>query len=199
VLNHFKITILILLILLLFYPLESYSHSGRTNSSGCHNRRGGGYHCHGSSNYRPSIYKSSLNNKITIPSYTNSKGIPEPQKIKRIIDGDTFVLEDKKIIRLIGVDTPEKKTNEYFHKEATEFLRKLIEGKKVILKEDKRKTDKFGRSLYYIHLQDGTFVNAEIVKNGYGSVFTKYPFKHQKVFINYQKKAKEEGKGKWSK
>ena len=24
-----------------------YSHGGRTNSEGCHNQRGGSYHCHG--------------------------------------------------------------------------------------------------------------------------------------------------------
>ena len=25
-----------------------HSHSGRTNAEGCHNQRGGSYHCHGS-------------------------------------------------------------------------------------------------------------------------------------------------------
>lgn len=37
------------LIILSFYYSESFAHSGRTNSDGCHNnRKTGGYHCHNS-------------------------------------------------------------------------------------------------------------------------------------------------------
>jgi len=38
------IRILMTTILLLSFL---YSHGGRTNSQGCHNQRGGSYHCHG--------------------------------------------------------------------------------------------------------------------------------------------------------
>lgn len=37
----------IITILLVFVSYYSFAHSGRTNSSGCHNdRKNGGYHCH---------------------------------------------------------------------------------------------------------------------------------------------------------
>jgi len=35
-----------MLSIILFVTL-AYSHGGRTNSEGCHNQRGGSYHCHG--------------------------------------------------------------------------------------------------------------------------------------------------------
>ena len=31
----------------IFISTLLYSHGGRTNSEGCHNQRGGSYHCHG--------------------------------------------------------------------------------------------------------------------------------------------------------
>lgn len=43
-----------LFFVLAFGSLESFSHSGRTNSEGCHNnRKTGGYHCHNGSRVRP--------------------------------------------------------------------------------------------------------------------------------------------------
>ena len=44
-----KIIQYLILKLLLIFPLESYSHGGGLNKSGCHNNRStGDYHCHGS-------------------------------------------------------------------------------------------------------------------------------------------------------
>ncbi len=36
----------------------AYSHGGRTNSDGCHNQRGGSYHCHGKKSKKTSKQKS---------------------------------------------------------------------------------------------------------------------------------------------
>ena len=49
-----------LIFLMLFFSVKSYTHSGRTNSSGCHNnRKTGGYHCH---RYSPQSQKNSIFN-----------------------------------------------------------------------------------------------------------------------------------------
>jgi len=54
-------------------------------------------------------------------------------RVKRVVDGDTIVLQTGERVRLIGVDTPEtKRPNtpvEYFGREATEFTRRMVEGK----------------------------------------------------------------------
>lgn len=126
------------------------------------------------------------------------------QKVKRIIDGDTFVLDNGIKVRLIGVDTPEtvhpKKEVQYFGKEASAFTKKLIDGKKVRLEYDVQKYDRYGRLLAYVYLEDGTFLNAELVKQGYANVSTFPPnVKYEQLFINLQKEARENNRGLWQK
>jgi len=57
--------------------------------------------------------------------------------VQRVVDGDTIVLDIGLKIRLIGVDTPEtkhpSKPVEYYGKEASEFTRRMCEGKQVRL------------------------------------------------------------------
>ena len=122
----------------------------------------------------------------------------------RVVDGDTIVVEidgKHEKIRLIGVDTPEtvhpSKPVEYFGKEASEFTKSMVEGKQVRIEFDWQKRDKYGRLLAYIFLTDGTFVNAEIVKQGYGHAYTRFPFKYLDEFRRYEKEAREKGLGLW--
>ena len=57
---------------------------------------------------------------------------------------------------------------------AYKFTKDLVEGKRVSLEFDVEKNDKYGRLLAYVYLRDKnkTFVNAEIVKQGYASLMT---------------------------
>ena len=95
--------------------------------------------------------------------------------VKRVIDGDTIQLSNGEQVRLIGVDTPEtkhpRKPVEYFGKEASAFTKKMVEGKSVRLEYDWQRRDIYGRTLAYVYLTDGTFLNAEIIKQGYGHVY----------------------------
>lgn len=124
----------------------------------------------------------------------------------RVVDGDTIVVdlgERREKVRLIGVDTPETvhpaKPVEYFAKEASDFTRRMVEGKEVCLKFDWQQRDKYKRLLAYVYLLDGTFVNAEIIKQGYGFAYTRYPFKYMDKFRGHQMEAKEKRKGLWGK
>ncbi len=124
--------------------------------------------------------------------------------VKRVIDGDTIVLWNRERVRYIGIDTPElhhpKKPIEYLAKEAKEFNEKLVGGKKVNLKFDVEKRDKYGRLLAYVYLEDGTFVNADILKEGYAQLLTIPPnVKHVELFIRSQREARENNRGLWSK
>jgi len=120
----------------------------------------------------------------------------------RVVDGDTIILDRKERIRLIGVDTPEtkdpRKPVQYFGQEAYEFTRKLAEGKRVRLEYDWDKNDNYGRTLAYVYLEDGTFLNAEIIKQGYGFAYTRFPFKYLEVFRQYGREARENERGLWA-
>lgn len=119
----------------------------------------------------------------------------------RVVDGDTIVLDGQETIRLIGVDTPEtkdpRKPVEAFGQEAYEFTKALVEGKKVRLEYDQERIDKYGRTLAYVYLDDGTFVNAQIILQGYGHAYTAFPFKYMENFRNYERMARERGLGLW--
>jgi micrococcal nuclease len=121
----------------------------------------------------------------------------------RVIDGDTIVLSNGEKVRLIGVDTPKtkhpKKPVEYYGKEATAFTKKMVGGKVVKLKYDVQRRDKYGRLLAYVYLMNGTFLNAEIIKQGYGHAYTRFPFKYMEQFKQYEKEARENKRGLWTK
>lgn len=135
--------------------------------------------------------------------------------VTKAIDGDTIKLSNGKHVRLIGIDTPEsryntklardsKKTGQDMNaiikmgKKASEFTRKLVQGKKVRLEYDVTKYDKYGRILAYVYLEDGTFVNAKIIEEGYAQVMTIPPnVKHADEFLKLQREAREKGRGLW--
>jgi micrococcal nuclease len=84
-------------------------------------------------------------------------------------------------------------------KEAAEFTRRLVQDKTVRLELDVQQRDKYGRLLAYVYLEDGTFVNAEIMKAGYAQVMTIPPnVKYQDLFLEFQREAREQGRGLWS-
>jgi endonuclease YncB( thermonuclease family) len=97
------------------------------------------------------------------------------------------MLDGNERVRLIGVDTPEtvhpNKPVERFGKEASAFTTKLVQGKRVRMEYDWQRTDKYGRTLGYVYLEDGRFVNAEIIKQGYGFAYVTYPFSTWKNFV----------------
>jgi micrococcal nuclease len=107
----------------------------------------------------------------------------------RVIDGDTIVVSingTKETVRLIGVDTPEtvdpRSPVEPGGPEASAFTKKMVEGQMVRLEYDKQRRGKYGRLLAYVYLQDGTMLNTEIIRQGYGRAYLKYPFSMKETF-----------------
>jgi endonuclease YncB( thermonuclease family) len=49
-----------------------------------------------------------------------------------------------------------------------------------------------------VFLEDGTLVNAEIIRQGYGFAYTKYPFSLMEEFRELQREARDEGRGLWA-
>lgn len=125
----------------------------------------------------------------------------EIYKVKRVIDGDTLLLINGERVRLIGVNTPEtkhpQKPVEYFGKEAHLFTKQMVEGKEARFEFERQKRDRYGRLLAYVYLSDETFLNAEIIKQGYGFAYTRFPFKYMEEFRRYEREARENRKGLW--
>jgi micrococcal nuclease len=125
----------------------------------------------------------------------------EIYKVKRVIDGDTLLLVNGERVRLIGVDTPEtkhpQKPVQYFGREAYLFTKQMVDGKEARFEFERQKRDRYGRLLAYVYLLDGTFLNAEIIKQGYGFAYTRFPFKYMEEFRRYEREAKENRRGLW--
>lgn len=122
--------------------------------------------------------------------------------VHRVIDGDTIQLSTGERIRLIGVDTPEMKDKRpavrALAQEAAAFVRRSVEGKPVSLEYDRAPRDRYGRTLAYVYLEDGMFLNAEIIRQGYGFAHTRFPFKYLEEFRRLQREARDTHRGLWS-
>ncbi len=164
----------------------------------------------GEANLNFAVNINLLNDYFPIPinrdlnEYTGQKFYP----IKKFVDGDTFWIdngtEKGEKIRFIGVDTPESRKTfnkevGYYGKEAKNYVENLLRGKKVRLEYDVDSYDRYGRTLAYIYLEDGTFLNAKLIKEGYAVVMTVPPnVKYVDLFVKLQKEARENKKGLWN-
>ncbi len=144
---------------------------------------------------------------ILLPAFVASPGGSTTVQVVRVIDGDTIrvccVFGDRVTVRYVGIDTPEihhpMKGVERAGKEAAEANRKLVDEKTVRLEFDVQQLDRYGRTLAYVYLEDGTFVNAWLVKNGYAMVMTVPPnVRHQELFLKLQREAREARRGLWA-
>lgn len=128
-------------------------------------------------------------------------------KVVRVVDGDTIKVKiggRVETVRLIGVDTPEtvdpRRSVQYFGREASDFVTDLAEGEEVRLEADRQcaNRDKYRRLLRYVYLPDGKLLNAEIIVQGYGFAYTKYPFSRMKEFRKLQRTARRAARGLWA-
>ena len=149
------------------------------------------------------LFSTSSANDIPLPvtdELLRSLGLDrEYHKCISVADGDTLTLEGLGAVRLIGVDTPEKNHPklpvQFLSKEAGAFTEKICLGKKIRLNYDLYDKDKRGdyqRVLGYVYLEDGTFLQEELIKNGYAIAYTKYPMDERKKaqFLAWEEGAK---------
>ena len=83
-------------------------------------------------------------------------------RVVKIIDGDTFKLQNNQTVRLASVDAPE--IGNCCSQEAAAALSDLILGKKVVLLEPY--SDKYNRIIALV-VSRGQIINEVMVRNGY--------------------------------
>lgn len=118
----------------------------------------------------------------------------ETASIAYVHDGDTIHLDDKRKVRLIGIDTPElahrRKKHNYpvqaYALEARDFARQLIQqyGNKVGLMLGIEPADHYGRQLFHIQLSDGSLLQTRLLQAGLAIAYTTPP--NQQLSLCYQ-------------
>jgi site-specific DNA-methyltransferase (adenine-specific) len=98
--------------------------------------------------------------------------------VKEVISPELLRLNNDLIIRLIGVKKDESKNGS-----ATEFLKEKTKGQKVFLRFDDTKYDSENRLFAYLYLQNKTFLNAHLIKNGFALVDENVDFKYKSKFL----------------
>ncbi|PKF62299.1 nuclease [Psychromonas sp. psych-6C06] len=85
----------------------------------------------------------------------------ETVTLKKINDGDTVTLENGRLVRFIGINTPEinhrnpQKSDPYAQQAKALLERYIRPGDKLHLVFDKSKQDKYGRKLAYVYSKTG--------------------------------------------
>ena len=136
--------------------------------------------------------------------------------IVRAVDGDTAVVRidgQEKRVRFLGVDTPEtvhpNKPVQFYGKEASNFTKESLNGRRVWLEYDSNPQDRYGRHLAYIWLENPAAINessiresmfnAKLLLGGYAKVMIIKPNKrYEAEFRKFQEEAKRARLGVWS-
>lgn len=136
--------------------------------------------------------------------------------VTSVTDGDTFDIQypngTEDTVRLLGVDTPEANdemspsefdgANEQcldsWADRATSFVERNVDGQNVRIEFDENE----GRRGYYDRLLTYTYVdevnlNYQLVRQGYGRVYTESEFVKKDQFLAAEQEARDENRGVW--
>lgn len=98
--------------------------------------------------------------------------------VKEVISPEKVRLSNDLTVRLIGI-----KEDPISNGAATSFLIEKTKGKRVFLRYDNVKYDSDNNLLCYLYLENKTFINAHLIKNGLVQVDSNMDFKFSKKFL----------------
>lgn len=116
-------------------------------------------------------------------------------KVVSVADGDTITVlqgSTQTTIRLHGIDCPEG--GQAFGKKAKQFTSALCFGKTVRIKPTD--TDRYGRTVAIVYLEDGRELSREILAAGMGWHYLKYS--NDASYAAAEMQARNERRGLWS-
>ncbi len=99
--------------------------------------------------------------------------------VKEIIDPETMKLNTGLVVKLLGIKTNPKKSEV-----AKKFLSEKTNKQRVFMRFDAVKYDKDNNLLCYLYLQNKTFINAHLIKEGCVFVDNETDFRHKEKFNN---------------
>lgn len=131
-----------------------------------------------------------------------------------IYDGDTLEVDGVGTVRLVGIDTPEKKSNRRDHdfillgadsaaqlrrsgRATLKYLIRTVKGQQVRLELESPAWDKYGRLLAYVWLEDGTMLNRKLLRQGRARVYRYFDFARKEEFLQLEEEAIHAGCGMW--
>ncbi len=98
--------------------------------------------------------------------------------VKKIPTGETIILDSGQTVRLLGVKCRQDQSLK-----AIEFLREKTRGQKVFLRFDNVKHDSKHNLLGYVYLENKTFLNAHLIKQGLADADTSLDYRHKAKFL----------------
>ena len=141
----------------------------------------------------------------TPPSFSGDgpRGATVQAEVVDIVDGDTIKVQldgNVQSLRYIGIDSPER--GQPGASAATSANARLVEGQVVTLEKDVSETDRYGRLLRYVWIQQAgswLMVNRALVRQGH-AIAKAYPpdTRYQALFGRAQKAAMANHVGIWA-
>lgn len=131
------------------------------------------------------------------------RGETQVVRLRRVIDGDTLLLQDGTRVRMIGVDTPETKMEgaevQPFGPEASEFVKQALARGPVTLVFDGESEDNYGRVLAHVCVND-RFIGEDLIRLGLARALYRHPYSDEVKdrFRAAENAAKREKRGIWS-
>ncbi len=131
--------------------------------------------------------------------------------VVRAVDGDTLLVQrdgetGEERVRMLGINTPEtvdpRKPVQCFGKDASKHMHELVDGKRVRLDADPQadERDKYDRLLRNVFLEDGTDVNAMMVRDGYAYAYLSFSLNplRKRTLKKLEEDAKLAQRGLWN-
>jgi len=142
---------------------------------------------------------SSVTNAGTLSELSQQRWV----SVAKVYASDTFETMAGEKVRLLGINTPEiahdDSPDEPWGELASQALLAMVGGKQLRLEFDEEKYDQFGRTLAQAWLQDGTWVNGTMVREGYAHVYTFAPnLRWGAALLAEEQQARQARLGIWS-
>jgi micrococcal nuclease len=121
--------------------------------------------------------------------------------VTRVFDGDTVEAAGVGRVRLLGIDAPEIggpfERPAPFAIEAREALQALVLHRWVRFECDGTRRDVYGRSLFYISLESGEFINATLLRTGMARVSARTRLRRWDELRRAEEEAQSRRRGMW--
>ena len=125
--------------------------------------------------------------------------------MKKVIDGDTLRLQDNKLVRFIGVNTPEidhdTGNSEPVAEAARDFLQTLIDQQQgsILMQVGMEPEDRHGRQLAHVFTRQGGNIQAQLISKGLGVWITVPPnLEYMECYRQQEQQARQQKLGIWA-